>query len=628
MLKVIVDQGGDYLDYLRPFILQVLVDHRPDPVTAAVVRQHVLTDFGLEIPERVAQIVLKRLARKHPLTKKTGVYRIAGRLPDPEIAARKARASRHIQAVISGLIEFSREGGKTLSDSAEAVEALCAFLREFDIPCLKTYLRGTAIPPVSHKKRINVVLVSQYAFHLQQNDPERFHSFQVLVQGHMLANALLCPDLVNAPQSYKDLVFFLDTPLLIRWFGLEGQFRKDAVEELVRLLRRLGGTVAVFAHTRNEIRGVIQGAAKHLKDPDGRGGVVMEARRQHTSRSDLILLAEQIEEKLDNLQVEVRPSPPYMAEFQIDETVFANVLDDEVPYHYNPRARDYDINSVRCVYVLRKGKAPLSLERAAAVLVTSNAGFARAAFRYGERYDESREVSPVITDFSLSNMAWLKAPMGAPSLPIAEVLAFSYAALELPKPMLEKFLAETEKLEKKGRISARDHQLLRGSALAQEELMRLTLGEEEALTEQTIIETLTRVTNEIKKEESEKYQAERAAHRRTQEELIAERTAYRQIRERMYWRCSRRATRYSRIIAIFVSVVLVVGILFAIGVTSKNQILGWVLTVAFSAATIAGIVNVLFGFTVRQMQEKLQRKILLCQLMREAAASGLDLGEM
>ena len=29
ILKVTVDQKGDYLDYLRPFILQVLYDHKP-----------------------------------------------------------------------------------------------------------------------------------------------------------------------------------------------------------------------------------------------------------------------------------------------------------------------------------------------------------------------------------------------------------------------------------------------------------------------------------------------------------------------------------------------------------------------------------------------------------------------
>ena len=50
ILKVHIDQGNDYLDYLRPFILQVLVEHKPDPVTIEVVSDYIRTQFGLEIP--------------------------------------------------------------------------------------------------------------------------------------------------------------------------------------------------------------------------------------------------------------------------------------------------------------------------------------------------------------------------------------------------------------------------------------------------------------------------------------------------------------------------------------------------------------------------------------------------
>ncbi len=624
MLKVNIDQGLDYLEYLRPFVLQVLVDHRPDPVTAAAVRRHVLTDFGLEFPERAVQLVLKRLSRKHFLAKQAGVYHITGDLPNPAIGARKVEALAHIDAVISGLLEFSKGSPKPLSNTGEAVQALCAFLGEFDISCLKAYLRGTAIPDVGHRRPADIVLVSQYVLHLQTSDAKRFASLQVLVQGHMLANAILCPDLGSVPQTYKNVVFYLDTPLLVRCLGLEGQYRKDATEDLIRLLRNLGGTVAAFVHTRDELRGVIQGAAKHLEDANARGAIVMEARRRGTSRSDLVLLAEQIEDRLESLQIKVKPTPAYIARFQIDETAFGEVLDDEVSY-FNPRAREYDINSVRCVYVLRKGIAPLTLEKAGAVLVTSNSGFARAAFRYGEKYEESREVSPVITDFSLANMAWLKAPMGAPSLPAAEVLAFSYAAFDLPRPVLEKFLTETEKLEKQGRITARDHQLLRSSALAQEELMRLTLGEEDALTEQTITETLRRVTSEIKKEESEKYRAEQAAHRRTQEQLAEERAERKRIQERLFWRCRRRAKGYSWAIASLVAVVLVSGILVGLGVSSRNALVGWILTGLFAIATLAGIVDVLVGFSIRELRSKLEDRMLAWLVKREAAATGLNL---
>jgi hypothetical protein len=158
ILKVNIDAGGDYLDYLRPFILQVLVDHKPDPVTDAIVREHVRAQFGLDIPARAVQIVLKRISRVQPLKRDMGVYRITGSIPNPGIAVEKARAEQHIQRVVSGLMEFSKESGNPVSTDDEAVTAICSFLAQFSIHCLRAYLRGTAIPTVEGSQHSQIVL--------------------------------------------------------------------------------------------------------------------------------------------------------------------------------------------------------------------------------------------------------------------------------------------------------------------------------------------------------------------------------------------------------------------------------------------------------------------------------------
>lgn len=624
MLKVNVDQGKDYLDYLRPFILQILVDQKPNPVTDGVVRDHLRRQFGLEIPERAVQLILKRLSRVHPLRKEMGVYHITGVLPDPGIAAEKSKANRHIQAVVSGLVSFSKSTARPISGTEDVVAAICAFLTEFNIPCLRAYLRGTTIPTIEGTHSNDIILVSQYVLHLQRTDPERFESFLIMVQGHMLANALLCPDLQSAPKTYKGVTFYLDTPILVRWLGLEGEPQRAAIGNLIGLLHNLGATVATFSHSRDELDRVLKGAAAKVDAPDGRGAIVMEARRRGITKSDLLVLAGQVDERLAEGRIEVKRTPQYTATFQIDEKVFEEVLDDEVSY-LNPRAKEYDINSVRSVYVLRKGASPRNVEKSRAVLVSSNSGFARAAFEYGQRYEESREVSTVITDFSLANMAWLKAPMGAPSLPTIEILAFSYAALQPSRELLSRYLTEIDKLEKQGKITARDHQLLRSSTLAQEELMRLTLGDENALTTETVTETLRRVSNEIKKEESEKLSAEQIAHRKTQDDLASERANKKRIQERLYWRCNQRAKRWSWAVAVCVAVLLLSGIAAGLGLKSTVPAVGWILLVGSSLATLATILDMMAGFSVRAMRETLEKHLLTWFIKREAAATGLDL---
>src|SRR5258706_484235 len=107
MLKVNIDQGRDYLDYLVPFVVQALVDSRLESVTDQHVNELLVSSYGLNIPVRTVQLVLRRLVKRRVLIREEGVYRIGGALESPRIGARKAEAERHIQAVVNGLHEFA-----------------------------------------------------------------------------------------------------------------------------------------------------------------------------------------------------------------------------------------------------------------------------------------------------------------------------------------------------------------------------------------------------------------------------------------------------------------------------------------------------------------------------------------
>ena len=174
--------------------------------------------------------------------------------PIPRSRQDKAAAERHIGAVIGGLKDFSQETARPIATDTEAVKSVSAFLAEFSIVCLQAYLRGTAIPSVHGSHPTDIVLVSDYVQELQRMDPERFESFLILVQGHMLANALMCPDLANAPTSFRNATFYLDTPLLIQALGSEGDAKQTAIRELTSLVSNLDGKIATFAHSMDEPR--------------------------------------------------------------------------------------------------------------------------------------------------------------------------------------------------------------------------------------------------------------------------------------------------------------------------------------------------------------------------------------
>ena len=659
ILRVAVDAGRDYIDHLRPFVLQALSDSDIPSFTPLVVTRHIRMHFGLEIPERTVEIVLRRLTRHRVLKRENHAYHRIGTLPDPGIGAKQANASRHINAVVHGLREFSKESIGPIDDDQHAIAAISAFLGEFGIQCLRAYLADTAIPQLGGTHKADVVLVSNYVQQVQRTQPERFDSFMVVVQGHMLANALLCPDLQYAPKSYRRVVFYFDTPLLVRRLGASGEAKQDAVRELIALIKELGGRVGAFSHSIDELRKVLHGAADFLARPEGRGDIVWEARKRGTSRSDLLLLAETIDRELLRAGIDVVPSPAYFADFQIDETVFERVLDDEVSY-YNPRARQYDVNSVRSIYVLRKRGLATSIETAGAVFVTPNHGFAKAAWVYGAEHESSREVSSVISDVTLANVAWLKTPMKPPSVPTTQVLAFAYAALQPSPTLLAKYLKEAEKLQARGSISERDLQLLRSSPKAYSELMDRTLGDEDLLTEVSVQATLAHVTEEIRREESERLASEQNAHRRTQEalesaervseevvktrasELAAEREAHektqrelestmaksRELTSKVYWRCRRSAEIWARALAIVLATVVVGGGLYGLGVRASSPVVGGALALASTLLVVVSLLNFVGpGISVIGCYSGVRKVLLEYLLRRKSRMLGLDFGE-
>lgn len=627
ILKVNIDQGNDYLDYLRPFIIQVLVDYNPEPIKRSVVRDLINESFGLEIPDRTVEIVLKRISKSLPIRLEKGVYRKTGELPDPRLTSKQAEAERHMSAVIYGLKEFSRGTISPIDDDEDAVTSICAFLSEFDVTCLRAYLQGTAIPIPPEKAESEIVLVAQYVEHVRDTDPERFESFMVLVQGHMLANSLLCPDLRNVSGSFRNVTFYFDTPLLIRRLGAEGRAREDAVRELIDLLINLRGRVAVFSHSREELETVLRRAAEFIDRRDGRGTIVFEARKEGRTKSDLILLAESIDSELKRAGVEVIPTPGYKVEYQIDETAFGKALEDEV-YYFNPRAKDYDINSLRSIYVIRGNSVARTIEQTPAVLVTNNAGFARASWEYGLKHDLTKDVSSVITDFTLANIAWLKAPMGGVSVPKTQLLAFSYAALQPSSKLLDKYLREIDRLESEGTITEKAHQLLRASPWVHGELMSLTLGEDSALTEEVVTETLERVSKEITKEETEKFTREQKAHQQTLEALGAEQAAKDKIVKNLFWRCSNRAKALTWMISAAVGGLIALGFLWGLGWRMNAPVVSWVVMGGAGLFALITLANLFLGYTVKQFHMRLEKRFLVWFLRRESRIVGVGLEDV
>ena len=195
--------------------------------------------------------------------------------------------------------------------------------------------------------------------------------------------------------------------------------------------------------------------------------------------------------------------------------------------------------------------------------------------------------------------------------------------------------------------------------------MHLTLGEDAALTTETVTQVLERVTNEIKKEVSERLTAEQVAHQETRAALSSQKDRQAQMLERvtneikkevserlisahqetrtalssqkdrhqriisnLYWQYRRKAGVVAWILSAVIVVALIGSLAVAgLGLSSVNPILAWVLKISAIVLALLTLANLVVGFTVRRLHQWVQNRCLTWFLKRQAKAIEIDLDE-
>lgn len=535
ILKVDLDEGfRDYIGYFENFFVSLLRKHQPDPIVTAEVAMLFQAEYGLRVPEKGVQLVLRRLARRKYLKRKDNLYHIVGDLPAMDLRSKRAAAQQHIENVYTKLKEYAKANAHLDWTDSDVDQVLLGFLSRFAVECIRAYIFSTALPESPKAKKTDQVIVSRFIRELYYKRDATFESVVVLVKGQMYANALICPDLEGIQKTFKKVTFYFDTPVVLSALGIQTEADAAATSELLALLVRLKGKLSVFTHTVEEIDTVLEYAEQNVDRPDAQGRVLTYFRDNRMKRGDIALFRGNLEDHLKKTGFKLQRTPRFSEDYQIDQAGLEQKLRDTLSYK-GTRGAEHDANSVRSIFELRRGNVPRRLEDCNAVLVTNNAKFARTAFEHGKEQNSAREVSSVITDYSLANVAWLKAPLGAPDLPEKETMAACYAALEPSKPLWDKYLAELESLEEKGSITADDHALLRVSGLATDELMGLTMGDEKAFGANSVPQILDRVKNSLVAEQMKAL----AKAKESQADLIGQKRVM-ELREqraskKLYW---------------------------------------------------------------------------------------------
>lgn len=299
------------------------------------------------------------------------------------------------------------------------------------------------------------------------------------------------------------------------------QYDTDNARQLLAAIRTLKGVVCIFQETKDELRSVLHAIIRGMQHGAGRGPVYRELLKRRRGVADVILTERNLDQMLAALLMSTLPSPRYEESnylFQIDEGQLRDEIESEADY-ISDRAAEHDIRVVRHIFALRKGRRRSAIEDCGYVFLTTNAALSRAAFNYEKSNSDGWFFSAVVTDYHLSHLAWLKSPMEVPDLPRAEILASCYATMRPHQSFWNRYLAELEMLKTEKKVSERDHEVLRFSINAADELMAVTRGDVEGITDKNLHIILEKLEKTYAAEKEEALQRERRDHQKTKAAL-------------------------------------------------------------------------------------------------------------
>ena len=184
--------GADYIDYLKPFVAHALARVNGIQASPETIHGIVRNEFGLLIPRRAIDVVLRRLARDGFGRRERGEFTInREKAQTVDLGLARAEALRRENVVVNGLLACAPSLGLTWAKE-DAVGALLNYLRRFSIDCLRTYAHGSALPEADRQRQpIELYTVSSFVRSAHATSSALFDDVIVLVKGQMLANALL-----------------------------------------------------------------------------------------------------------------------------------------------------------------------------------------------------------------------------------------------------------------------------------------------------------------------------------------------------------------------------------------------------------------------------------------------------
>lgn len=494
--------------------------------------------YGLNIPVMVMNVILSR-------AKKIGMFYKEERklIPNKEIIEKELPSKttpkesiRKINTLHRNAKEYIFKEYKKNYKIDDIEVALLKLLSKHNIDLL--YLAETnnnLLPDVSksiNNEQLDLdYLLYKYIIYIEENDYSLFKIFEDLCVGYMLLNSIVYANDNRMEGKLNNITLFLDTSIILRLLGFEGETHKKKYEELILYIKKNSTTISInmFDKHFDELINILDKAKKNIEDnkKDNISNVTKFFIENNYSSSDIQIIINSIENKLEDLSITIFSDYGYKSnenEYQIDESQLKEDIIKKYAYHNNQishskeTAIETDVVIISQIKRLQKGKVARNFSNIKNILLTDNIALSLAVKDYekSSHHLTTIFIPTCVTDFFFFSQLWLHSNHIIDNkIDVKGMIANTILTFETDKKLRKQFYEKIKQLKDSNELSEKEYILLSSSYITDSILEEKTFGNYHNIDNKLHIQILEEIEFRVKKD----LIGEQELHNNTKEKL-------------------------------------------------------------------------------------------------------------
>lgn len=621
---------SDLLDLIRPFVLYAVgvTTKVGDIIDVEDICRYMESEFGYQSFQCavVERILLREtsdaIKQESRIIKKENrkFILIASLSTQVEnFNSKRLVCKEHSDAVTTALAGYLNHNRACRRDNYTSSEAEVFLLSFFERQGGSIVLSADDLRQISFKNSELDFFIGKFILEENEKRSSLMDYIVELVKGYFVTTALYLQaenlDVTHA--SFSNVIFYLDTRLLLALLGFKSSQENESVQEMVKSLQRNGAKLACFSYNIEEVENILEAYKQSTVSPrrypatitleffDERG-----ASYTHVDAAQKAFI-----QKLRNFQVNeisfeaalINAGVKDQATGLLNDDELRNILLEMKP-SYNVSTLPDDLAAINTVSRIRRGKRLPNIEKCKAVFVTSNPLLVSGTKQLLINHSEDVGFPLAITGNDLCVMAWLKDFERSNNLPKMRLLENVLAALTPSKELMDAYFDNVDYLEKQGDLSGDEAALLRMDQFAKKELMELTKGEKGNLST-AVVQTIRENIRRESKEEGIKIGENRGTQTLNELRTAACKQAEKEIEEE-YSRKERRWIKIIKIAAIAIALLFSSASIYMIVMTGIGSPLS-------IATTIVALVTLVQGTGTLLIKDNWATKVVRRTLQRQ-----------